>query len=65
MNNIKSERVRKGLSQAEAVKLLKLSPQCLSSYELAKRDIPSGTLIAMHVLYGCSVDYLLGVSPTR
>lgn len=65
MNNIKSERVRKGLSQAEAAKILNLSPQCLSSYELAKRDIPSGTLIAMHALYGCSVDYLLGVSPTR
>lgn len=65
-NSIFSDRLkqlRKGhnLSQEELAKLLNVSRSSISSYENNSRSPDKDTLIRLAILFGISVDYLLGV----
>ena len=64
-NNVASERVRMGYTQKELADELEVSESSVYRWE-AEGVFPSGTvLIKMHRLFGCSTDYLLGVSDER
>lgn len=63
--NIRSERVRLGLTIDEAVKKLAIARNTLVNWECGKTQ-PNGSDLARLVsLYGCSADYLLGLTEER
>ena len=63
MNRIKELRARAGLKQADLAKLLNITPNAISNYEVGIRDIDSETILRLCEIFGCSADYLLGRSP--
>ena len=56
---IKELREKKGLTQAQACKLLGVSKSSLSTYERNVREPDFETLIRMSNLYNTTIDYLL------
>ena len=63
--NIASERVRLGLEQKDLAKKLKTSSATVSRWERGITKPDADQLVSMHKLFGCSVDYLLGVTDER
>lgn len=53
------------LSQSQIAKILNCSQVAYSYYEIGKRDIPTEVLIKIAQFYGCSTDYLLGLTNER
>lgn len=63
--NIKSERVRLGLSQEDAAEKLGVHVNTLRMWERGD-SVPNGMSLAKMIgLYGCSADYLLGITEER
>ena len=58
----KLELIKEGNSNNEISKKLNCSQQVYSNYELGQRDIPTDILIKLSMLYGVSVDYILGIT---
>lgn len=65
MTNIKSERARLGLTQEALAIRLEVSPFTISNWETESTPIPSTKAVEMSQLFGCSVDYLFGLSNDR
>lgn len=59
---IKEIRQEKGLSQSEVSKLLKISQQVYSNYELEQRKLPINILVKLSDLFNVSTDYILGLT---
>ncbi|KSV59510.1 helix-turn-helix domain-containing protein [Acetivibrio ethanolgignens] len=53
------------LKQKDLAEYLNCTQVSYSYYEIGKRDIPSSVLIQLAKYYGCSVDYLLGLTDTK
>ncbi|MBO8128970.1 MAG: helix-turn-helix transcriptional regulator [Peptococcaceae bacterium] len=53
-------RTKKGLSQRELAKLIKIAPSTLAMYEVGKREPDYNTLEKIADFYGVTTDYLLG-----
>lgn len=65
VSNIALERFRAGLKQTDLAERLGTSPGVISRWERG-RVTPNGQkLIAMSNLFGCSIDYLLGMTEER
>lgn len=65
MKNIISERIRMGMSQKDLALSLGVSLTTVSRWE-QERAIPNASdLIKMRKLFGCSTDYLLGLTDER
>lgn len=64
-NTIKSERVRAGMSQDDLAEALGISRTILVSYEKDVGTCPTNRLISMSNLFGCSLDYLVGLTDER
>ncbi len=62
--NIKVEMTRKGFSQEQLAKKLGVSQKTVSNW-FNKENVPSVKLIEMSSLFGCSIDYLLGLKEDR
>ena len=63
--NIKSERVRIDLSLKEAAEQLQVATNTLGNWEQG-RTVPSGSDLArLARFYGCSADWLLGITEER
>lgn len=62
MNKIKDLRISAGMKQADLAKLMNCSPTTISNYEVGLRDIDSATIVKLCGIFGCSADYLLGLS---
>ena len=65
MHNIKSERVRIGLSQNELADDLGIHVNTLRAWESGAAKPGSMNLIKLCELFGCSADYLLGLTDER
>ncbi|WP_244411430.1 helix-turn-helix domain-containing protein [Raoultibacter timonensis] len=65
MNNIRSERKRINLGQKEFAEKIGVSHSTVSRWERGVLAPYGSELIAMHQLFGCSTDYLLGISDER
>lgn len=55
----------RNLSQKQVAAGLKIAQNTLSQYELGERNIPNEILIQLALLYGTSIDYLLGVTDEK
>jgi transcriptional regulator len=65
MNNLASERVRIGMSQAQLSEVLGINPRTLGNWERGNSDIPSSKARKLAVIFGCTVDYLFGLTQER
>ena len=59
LRNLREDR---DLTQTAVAGILHVSQTTYSRYESGTLDIPSGSLIALALFYGTSVDYLLGLT---
>lgn len=62
LKNIEAERARAALTKEAVSKELGISSKTYLHYIREERPIPSDTLLKMSSLFGCSVEYLLGVN---
>lgn len=62
VNRIKELRTEKGLKQGDLAVLLNVTKATVSKYELGQRDIGSETIGRLCEIFGCTADYLLGLS---
>lgn len=65
MRNIASERVRIGLTQEGLADHLGVSRQTVLRWENGKTNPPTSAVYMMANLFGCSTDYLLGITDVR
>lgn len=64
-NNIASERKRMSLTQCELAEQLRVSEQSVGRWERGEFDPPGDRLLVMREVFGCTVDYLLGLTDER
>lgn len=62
MYRLKQIRQALGMTQEAVAAHLKISRAAYTNIENGKRDPDTGTLIALAGLYGCTIDYLVGIS---
>lgn len=65
MNNIASERVKCGLTQEGLAERLGVVSRTIRDWEKDARSVPSSKACEMALMFGCSVDYLFGLSDDR
>lgn len=65
MLNIASERKRKNMRQEDLAKELGVSKSTVARWEQGALPPYGSELIKMHDIFGCSTDYLLGISDER
>lgn len=63
--NMRSERVRAGLSAHEVAVMLHVSENSVLNWESGKYEPGGSKLKKLAEIYGCSVDYLLGLTAER
>lgn len=61
MNKLKDLRTRIGLTQKQVAKHLQTTQQTVQRWESGQTEIPASHLKDLSVLFGCSIDKLLGV----
>lgn len=59
--NIDAERARKKMSQERLCEQLNISTRTFRNWMSGETEIPANALILMSEIFGCSIDYLLGV----
>lgn len=62
-NNLKTARVNKDLTQADAAHKLGISPSTLAKWEKGEMEPNSAQIISMCKLYEVSADVLIGLKP--
>ncbi|EMZ42673.1 MULTISPECIES: helix-turn-helix domain-containing protein [Atopobium] len=62
---IASERVRIGLTQGQLAQLVSVTPATVSRWELGKFEPYGSNIAKLADIFGCSTDYLLGLSDER
>jgi len=64
-NRIGSERVRIRMSQDDLAKQLGVSNKTVSNWEQGKASCPPTMIVRLAEMFGCTTDYLLGVTQDR
>ena len=64
-NRIKEERLRAGLTQRKLSEALDVSVTAISLWENGRAKPPLERMIEMAQLYGCTLDWLVGLGETR
>ena len=59
-NNLKRLRKDRKIKQTELAKVIDVTPQAYSRYELGQRELGYDMLCKLADYYGVSVDYLIG-----
>ena len=62
MNNLRKLRLNHAMSQADVGKLLEVQNTAISMYEREERSLDDKTIRKLCKIFGCSADYLLGLS---
>lgn len=62
---VTAERERLGMKQAEFAREIGISKQMINAIEKGMRDPSEKILIRMAQIFGCSADYLLGLTDER
>lgn len=65
IQNLRTIRTERGLSQMEIAELLDTTQQQYSKYENGQNEIPVRHIITLCRFYGISADWLLGLKETR
>ena len=63
--NIEAERGRKRIPKYKLSRMLGISQETYNRYINGENSIPSDVLVNMRNIFGCSIDYLLGVVDER
>lgn len=63
VKNLRSLRMKKGISQEKLAEFLGISQQSINRYERHKVEPDIGTLILLADYFGTTVDYLVGHTP--
>ena len=63
--NIEAERGRKRIPKYKLSRMLVISQETYNRYINGENSIPSDVLVNMRNIFGCSIDYLLGVIDER
>ena len=63
-NNLKNERKKLGYSQKQLAQILNVSQQTVGSWEVGRTEPDAKTLTKLANIFGVSVDYLTGHSPS-
>lgn len=63
--NMRAERARTGKSAAEVAELIGVSTNTLYSWEHGEKEPVSSNLMKLADFYGCSPEYLLGLTEDR
>ncbi len=64
-NNLSIARTNAGMTQQEAANALGCTIQAYQNYEYGKRDIKGTTLAELAGVFGCTVNFLLGLDGAR
>lgn len=64
-NRIRGERTNRKMSQDELADLLSVTPQTISKWETDVGSCKTSYLVRMSAIFGCTVDYLIGLSEVR
>lgn len=64
-NNIKIERVRLDFSQTDLAQAIGVSTQTICKWESDISTCPADKLLELRNTFGCSLDYLVGLSDER
>lgn len=62
MNRIRELRLEKGMKQSDLAEMLSVSRNAISNYEVEIREIDAPTIRTLCGIFGCTADYLLGIS---
>ncbi len=62
---VTAERERLGMKQAELSREIGVSKQMINAIEKGLRDPSEKILVRMAKIFGCTTDYLLGLSDKR
>lgn len=65
VNTIASERTRMGLSQAQLAEMIGKGRATIAKWEADPFSISGTNLCRLSNIFGCSIDYLLGISDER
>ncbi len=65
MNNIASERVRASMTQRQLAEKLGVVTRTIRNWEKDETSVPSSGAREMAQLFGCSIDYLFGLTDER
>lgn len=65
MKTLASERVMAGISQQKLADELNVSKSTVSRWERGAGEPNGSMLVAMSRIFGCSTDYLLGLTTDR
>ena len=63
--NIEAERGRKRIPKYKLSRMLGISQETYNRYINGENSIPSDVLVNVRNIFGCSIDYLLGVIDER
>ncbi|MDU0940014.1 MAG: helix-turn-helix transcriptional regulator [Clostridiales bacterium] len=63
--NMRSERIRSGLSLEQAAHLIGVHPNSLQRWELNKAEPLAKYVVLLASIYHCSVEYLMGLTSNR
>lgn len=64
-SNIRSERIRMQMSQSDLACALNVNQNSISNWETGASTPSANNLVRMVELFGCSSDYLLGLTDER
>lgn len=64
-NRIGAERVRLGFTQGELGEKIGVTSKSVSQWETGRSACPAKRLVDMSQLFGCTTDWLLGLSDKR
>ena len=65
MNRIKELRTEKEMKQQDLANRLKIARTVVSKYELEQVDLSTDMIRRLCEIFGCTADYLLGMSDQR
>ena len=65
MNRLKELREAAGWKQSDLADRLGVQQQAISKYERQNVDLDTDTIRRLCGIFGCTADYLLGLSPVR
>lgn len=64
-NNIRSERVRKRMTQAQFASEVGVAESTVRDWESGRSDPNMSSIVRMTQIFGCSSDYVIGLSDER
>lgn len=62
LNVIEAERVRRDISKDEFAKIMGVSKRTLNNWRNGSTEMPLSKLMLLSKLWGCTIDYLLGLT---